>query len=162
MANILKNIEQFPIGRTSNPIFNFHKAMNEIMNDFYNVFESPESWESLERLNLLPAMDFTENTDSFDIFFEMPGLKEEDIDVSLDENRLHIKGEKTTSFKKEGTNFINREIRYGKYERYIDLPSAAEIDKASASFNKGVLCIHLPKKESSKFHSKKLKIQKLQ
>lgn len=152
------------INRTLSPFLGIHRAVDEALENFYHVFDRP-TFElgrlgSLEGHNLFPAMDIVEAKDHFNVELEMPGMSEEDIEVSINENRLIIKGEKESSKKHEGKEYLSREIQYGCYERNIELPPSADIDKAKASFKKGMLWVTIPKKEGSKNKSRKLKVEK--
>ncbi|WP_131781538.1 Hsp20/alpha crystallin family protein [Legionella gresilensis] len=144
-----------------NPFLGLHQAVDEAMKDFYHLFESPD-FERLENRNLFPAMDIVEASDHYTIEIEMPGMGEEDINVSINNNQLIIKGEKSTSKKHKDKNYLSREIKYGSYERVIDLPLAADAEKASATFKKGMLWIKIPKKAGSKNNARKIKIEKAQ
>ena len=90
----------------------------------------------------------------------MPGMDEKDVTVSLKDNLLTIHGEKSTSKKDERKNYIAREISYGRYERSITLPQAADGEKVSASFKKGMLWVTIPKKAGSKGNGRQIKIEK--
>lgn len=90
----------------------------------------------------------------------MPGMSEEDITVTFNDNKLTIEGEKSTSTKDEKKNFVSREITYGRYERTVSLPLTADVDKATASFKKGMLWVTIPKKALGKGSSKSIKIEK--
>lgn len=149
------------IERTMSPFFQMHKAVDEAMKNFYHMFEAPEfSFERLENLSIFPAMDLVEANDHYTFEFEMPGMGEEDINVSVNENRLTVKGEKSSSKQHKDKNFISREIRYGSYERSIDLPPSVDAEKATASFKKGMLWVKIPKKAGSKSASRKVKVEK--
>lgn len=145
-----------------NPFLGLQQEVSRAMNDFYDLFEPHRASlvERLENLKLSPAMDIVEDKDSFKIEIEMPGMGEEDIKVSVSENMLTIEGEKTTSKKDEKKNYVSREICYGRYERSIALPQTADIDKASASFKKGMLWVTIPKKAGSKSSSRKINVEK--
>ncbi|VEG90249.1 Hsp20/alpha crystallin family protein [Legionella spiritensis] len=163
MNGILKRGKgtSIPIERTINPMWGFHRSMSDALKDFYNVFESGDlNLERFENRNLFPAMDVVEADDHFNIELEMPGMGEEDINVSISENRLIIKGEKTSSKKHKDKNYLSREIGYGCYERTIELPPSADVEKASASFRKGMLWVKIPKRAESKNKSRKIKVDK--
>ncbi|HAT8179961.1 TPA: Hsp20 family protein [Legionella pneumophila] len=153
-------------GRTTDllmsPFLRLQQEVNHAMSDFYNLFDPQRSanLEQFEHISLTPSLDIVEDKDSFKIEAEMPGLGEEDIKVSFCENRLTIEGEKSTSKKDENKNYISREISYGRYERTISLPLSADVDKATASFKKGMLWITIPKKTKTKEDVKTIKIEK--
>ncbi len=109
------------------------------MRDFYDVFSSAKmGLDQFENLDLMPSMDIVEDEEHFNVQVEMPGMDEKDIKVSFADNTLTIAGEKSSSHKNKNKKYISREINYGRYERTISLPNTVDIDKASASFKKGM------------------------
>lgn len=145
----------------SNPFLKLQQEVTHAMNDFYDLFE-PLSAElgKFDHHRLSPALDIIEDDTQFKIEAEMPGMGEEDITVTFNENRVTISGEKSTSKKDEKKNYVSREITYGRYERTITLPHNANVDKATASFKKGMLWIVIPKKAAGKSTSRNIKIEK--
>lgn len=143
------------------PFLGLHNAVNEAMHDFYDLFEAGElDLDKFEHRNLFPALDIVEAKDHFTVEAELPGMGEEDIKLSINENRLTIHGEKSSSKKHKGKNYLSREIHYGQYERSIVLPPSADVDKATATFRKGMLWVKIPKKLESKKHSREINIKK--
>ncbi|MCC2113573.1 MAG: Hsp20/alpha crystallin family protein, partial [Hyphomicrobiales bacterium] len=93
----------------------------------------------------VPAINVSETAESVEVTAELPGVTEEDVEITLSDQMLTIKGEK--KFEKEETekDFHLVERSYGSFRRTVALPFAAEADKVDASFDKGVLKIHLPR-----------------
>jgi len=116
--------------------------------------------KKFENIKLSPALDIVEDKDCFKIEAEMPGMSEKDINVTFNDNRITIQGEKSTSKKNEKKNFVSREISYGRYDRTVSLPLTADVDKATASFKKGMLWVTIPKRANSSSSSKSIKIEK--
>lgn len=144
-----------------NPFLRLQQEVTHAMNDFYDLFEPKSSnLTHFDDLMISPAIDIVENKDNFKIEVEMPGMGEEDIQVSFNENRLTIQGEKTISKKDDKKDFVSREINYGRYERSISLPLTADVEKATASFKKGMLWIVIPKKSGSSKTARSIKIEK--
>lgn len=146
-----------------NPLTRLHEEIDHAMHDFYNLFESTaqSSLGVFDNIKLSPALDIIEEKDCLKLEVEMPGLAEEDIQLTVNDNILTIEAEKST-FRKEDEkeNFLSREISYGHYERSISLPLSADLDKATAFFKKGLLCITVPKKSASKSGARKISLQK--
>lgn len=163
MSSLRKWKESTPISieRQIKPLLGFHRTLSEAMNDVFNLFENEGlNLAQFENRNLFPAMDIVDNDDELNVEVEMPGLGEEDIKITINEDRLTIEGEKSTSSKHKDKNYLSREINYGRYERSIALPPSVDTNKATATFKKGVLCVKIPKRAESKNHSRELKIQK--
>jgi HSP20 family protein len=108
----------------------------------------------VEERGWMPAVDVFEKDDKFIVKAELPGMKEEDIDVSVVGDRLSIKGEKKTETEVKEQDYYRSERSYGSFYRSIPLPSSVEADKIEASFENGVLEVALPK--SAKVKPKKI------
>ncbi len=100
--------------------------------------------------SVIPAVDLYQNDDEVVVKASLPGLKAEDVQISMTAELLTLRGEfKGESEEGEKTYHI-RENRYGAFERQIMLPIDVETDKAKADFENGVLTIVLPKAETVK------------
>ena len=97
-----------------------------------------------------PALDVQEDKDNFSVRVELPGLKREEIEVSLDDGALVISGERKTETVGEGTEVHRRERFYGKFQRTLAFPSEVVTDKVQAAYKDGVLTVTLPKAEQAK------------
>ena len=89
-------------------------------------------------------------TDEVLVKAELPGLTDKDIDVSVVDDTLTIKGEKKHDKEEKGKHYHLVERRYGSFQRCVRLPSSVNSKKASARFKDGVLEITLPKSEEAK------------
>jgi HSP20 family protein len=115
---------------------------------FEDAFITPRWFAPLrESLTESLALDVIENDNDIVVKASIPGFKPEDIDVSVADDTLTIKGE-TKVEKKEGKeNYILQERRYGTVHRTLRLPTLVQADKAKAEFEHGVLTLTLPKAE---------------
>jgi HSP20 family protein len=107
---------------------------------------------------ITPSVDVFEEGDELVVKAELPGMKREDIDVSVTDNTVLISGEKRQEEKVEKKNFYRMERSYGSFTRSFTLPSEVETDRAKASFKEGVLEIRIPKSEEAKRKEKKVTI----
>lgn len=103
------------------------------------------------------AVDMYENKDEVIVKASVPGVKPEDIDVSVTGDVLTIKGEFKQEENVETENVIRRERRFGSFSRSLALPTAVNVDKAVAEFENGVLKLKLPKSEEVKPKSIEIK-----
>jgi HSP20 family protein len=126
------------------------REMEEMERRFDDLFR----WPSLPALRRrapsmemvwAPAIDVFERDDRFVVRAELPGMKEEDIDVSVIGNRLIIKGERKAESEVERKDYYYSERSYGSFSRSIDMPSDVDAKKIKASYDDGVLEINLPK-----------------
>jgi HSP20 family protein len=92
-----------------------------------------------------PTIDVSETDKEVKVAVELPGLDENDVEVSLAHNVLTISGEKKTEKEDEGKNYHRIERSYGSFKRCVSLPGEVESDKVEAAFKNGVLTVTLPK-----------------
>jgi HSP20 family protein len=98
------------------------------------------------------ALDVEERGDAFVITAPIPGMKPENVDISVQGDLLQIRAERQEERREEGEGrrWVLREQRYGTFERMLTLPSAVKADQAQAEFQDGLLTITLPKAEEAK------------
>jgi HSP20 family protein len=117
------------------------------------LFEGPLS-ELARTSHLLsgwtPPLDVHEDKDNFVVQVELPGMKKEDIEVSVHEGSLSISGERKSEEKVEEADVYRSERFFGRFQRSITLPTAVAADKIKAQYKEGVLTVTLPKAEEAK------------
>jgi HSP20 family protein len=114
-----------------------------LQDELNHLFESPlRAWA--------PVLDVHEDADNFVIRAELPGLKRNDISVSLQDGALVISGERTVEKVEEGVEVHRQERFYGKFQRALTLPTPVAADKIKAQYKDGVLTVTLPKAEEAK------------
>lgn len=118
------------------------------------VFETGTLRESM----VVPQMDLRETEKSYVVTAELPGMEEKDIDVSLADGVLTMKGEKKSETISERDSMHVTERRYGSFQRSVRLPEGIDEDKVTASFDKGVLRIEVPKSPAAIKPPKKIQI----
>lgn len=97
-----------------------------------------------------PTADISETEDSYEIHTELPGVSKDDVQISVKDNLLTIKGEKRQDNEEESKNYKRIERRYGTFERNFTLSPKVDADNINASFNDGVLTLSIPKPEEVK------------
>lgn len=107
----------------------------------------------------LPATDIVENDKHIRITLEMPGMAEKDIEVSVDEGRLMVRGEKTEERKEEKDDYRLSERHYGSFQRAFQLPPGVDSEKIDARYANGVLTLTLPKTEAAQKKQRKISIK---
>ena len=153
----------------SDPFTNLQQEINRIFDSFYEGFdlEPFRGFESsLTRFS--PRVDVKETESGLTVTAELPGMEEKDIDVSISDNVLTIRGEKreqkedkdTKDTKDTKGNYYTSECTYGSFERSIPLPSDGDTEKAEAVFTNGVLTLTVPKLPEGKSDRKKIAIKK--
>ena len=126
--------------------------MNRVFSDYYGEPDDKEL------AGLVPAMDVTETADSVNVKVELPGVKKEDVQISLKDELLTIRGEKKEEKeeKEENRHFVERS--YGTFSRTLTLPSQVKTEGVKATFKDGILHITLPKEEEARTREVKVKV----
>jgi HSP20 family protein len=127
--------------------------LTDLRDEIDRLFESPLA-ELTRTSNLLsgwtPPLDVYENKDNFVVKIELPGMKKEDIEVSLHDGSLSISGERKSETRQEDAEVCRAERFFGRFQRSVTLPAPVAADKVNAQYKDGVLTITLPKTEEAK------------
>jgi HSP20 family protein len=109
-----------------------------------------------------PAVNVAETDKEFEITAELPGIEEKDVDVTLADGVLTVKGEKREDKEEKKKNYYLAERSYGSFQRSFRLPENADEEKILAEVAKGVLIVSIPKKTASKpaAREKRIKIKR--
>lgn len=107
-----------------------------------------------------PAIDVVDAGATLDVSAELPGVKEEDLDVSISGDVLTLKGEKSTDHEEKEENFHRIERRYGSFRRQIPLGFTPENGAVDAEFSNGILKLRIKKPETAKAEVQKINIKK--
>lgn len=97
-----------------------------------------------------PAVDLTEDADQFTVTCEVPGLKREDIEITLAQGVLTLKGDKKGTKRGPNVRVYREDTWEGRFQRTIPIPADVDADKVSADLSDGVLTVALPKREDAK------------
>ena len=97
----------------------------------------------------VPKIDISENETGFEVRAEVPGIDKKDIDITLSEGLLTIKGEKKSESEEKNERYHRRESTYGSFSRSFQLSSDVENEGIEANYKDGVLRISLPKAEAA-------------
>jgi HSP20 family protein len=130
-----------------NGLGEMERYMDELRWPSLMALTRPLSWWRVagEELALMPALELHEEEDKFVVRAELPGMKEEEIDVSLLGNALTIKGERKVESEVKDDGYHRSERRYGRFFRSVVLPATVRPRKVEATYENGILEITLPK-----------------
>ena len=120
--------------------------MNRLFRETYN--EGGD--ESLTTSSFAPAVDVYEDEHRVTLKIEVPGIDEKDIDVRIENNTLTVHGERKIEKEEKEENYRRVERQYGSFTRTFTLPLTVDSEKVSATYDKGVLKIAVPKKAEAK------------
>jgi HSP20 family protein len=118
---------------------------------FRNLGERVADW-------FAPRSEAKASGAQYEISMELPGVDKDDIDISLHEGVLTVKGEKRSERTEEGEGYFFSEREYGRFQRTFRLPADAKGDKVAADFSNGVLKITIPKFVEEKEQPKKIRV----
>jgi HSP20 family protein len=162
-----KELAKIESTKALSPFQEMEKRFEEMEKRFEDFirrpFSSTPSW--LPRLRMpevegvVPSVDILKEGDDIVVKAELPGMKKENIDVSLTKDTITISGEKKKEEKIEKKDYYSLERSYGSFKRSFSLPSEVQTEKASAKFKDGVLEIRIPKTEEAKKKEKKVIIE---
>ena len=138
--------------------FEFEKMRKEMDRLWDSFLEGRPGRKARDQEEWIPSLDFSETKSDLVVKAELPGIDPKDIDISLSEGVLTIRGEKRQEKeeKEEGYHLVER--RYGSFTRSIRLPREIQNEKINASYQNGVLKITLPKTEEAKKKEVKIKV----
>ncbi|WP_447974715.1 Hsp20/alpha crystallin family protein [Nitrospira sp. Kam-Ns4a] len=141
----------------------FDRWFDRLTEEFWRPFPvawRPEQWLPFRGLGLrMPPLDVYEDKDDVVIKAELPGLKKEDIEVSLTDHTITIKGEKKRESEVKDEDYLRCERAYGAFARTVALPCEIKPEAVKASFKDGVLEVRLPKTEAAKKKAITVKIE---
>jgi HSP20 family protein len=134
--------------RNPSPLNELMSLRQAVDNLFEDGFLAPRSWGWSS--SPLVKMDVYTTDDEFIVEAHMPGVKPEEAEITVEGNTLTIAGETRSSRKEEESSAILQEITRGRFSRSFTLPAGLEPDKATATFEDGVLTLRIPKAEQVK------------
>jgi HSP20 family protein len=149
MANIIRKDPFFEL--TS-----LQDRVNQLFSQAFNGFEGLGFGQPITSPSFLPPVDILEDEHNIKLTAEIPGIKVEDLGVTLENNLLTITGERKFKDEEEEDNFHRIERRYGKFTRSFTLPAGVDAANVNATFEDGVLNITLPKR--AEFKPKQIRI----
>jgi HSP20 family protein len=122
--------------------------MNRLFNTFFDTPTPGNGGNALRRW--IPAMDLVETEDSFVLKADLPGLAEGDVAIEVEDNVLTVSGERKAEHEDKREGYVRVERSYGSFRRSLTLPEGVDPESVTASFDKGVLEVRIPKPEERK------------
>jgi len=139
-----------------NPFLSFRHDMDKLMDDFLSGFDLRPFSSRPE--TFVPHIDIVDTDKEIKVSAELPGMDDKDIEVTLTAETLTIKGEKKEEKEEKGKDFYRSERSYGSFLRTVPLPVSIETENVTASFEKGVLIVKLPKSPQAIKGTKKIPV----
>jgi HSP20 family protein len=142
-----------------NTLDSLHREVDRMFSDFLGGTSLSPFAGSDGNGHLVPRMDIAETDTAYEVTADLPGVEEKDVDVSISNGVLHIKGERRSEKEEKKKNYHKVERSFGSFERAVSLPEGIDEDKIEASFKQGVLKVTLPKSPKSKESEKKISVK---
>jgi HSP20 family protein len=148
-----RNLPAMPYAEGGSPFLALHREMNRLFDDFFRGFDTPIDtrfgWSSS-----WPNVEVSEGDKEVKVVAEVPGLDEKDVEVTLSDGVLTLKGHK----EHENKGAVYSERWHGSFERSLDLGPDVDPDKVNASFKNGVLTITAAKRADAQTRVKRIPI----
>jgi len=150
------------------PFENLRREIDRLFDDFGGFGRSPfqRSFFDVEPFGrgeltrtAAPAIDVSQTDKAYEITAELPGMDEKNIEVSLANGILTIKGEKQEEKEEKQKDYYMRERSFGSFQRSFQVPDGVDADKIEANFKKGVLTLSLPKSAEAQTAAKKIDVK---
>jgi HSP20 family protein len=145
--------------REMDPFARMRQEMEGMFNGMLGDWTGPSSLFSRGAGSFVPSVEINETAKEIRVTAELPGLEEKDVEVSLLEGALWIKGEKRQEHEEEKGDVYTCERQYRAFQRMIQLPMEVEADKIKATFKKGVLKVTLPKTKEAQSKRRMIPIE---
>ena len=138
-------------------VFSLQTSMNSLLQEYARQAGSRGDADTLAAGSFVPPVDIYEDQDRVVLTLEVPGVKQEAFDISVDHNTLFVRGERQWENEQKEENYHRVERRYGSFSRSFTLPQTVDTQNVQASYDAGVLRIELTKRPETK--SRQIKVQ---
>jgi HSP20 family protein len=125
-------------------------ALQNRMNSLFRDLSAGESNDVLTTASFVPAVDIYEDEHKVALKLEVPGIKQDDLDIRVENNTLTVRGERKMEKEEKEENFHRIERRYGNFYRAFTLPPTVDTEHIEANYDAGVLQLTLQKKAEAK------------
>ena len=142
------------------PLREFRRPIDRVFDEFWRGFDLAPFGRFERGFGIAsPHVDIAETDTEIEVSVELPGMDENDIDVSLTDEALTVKGEKKAEREERKKDYFVSERSFGSFQRSIPLPRGLDGDKASAKFEKGVLTVTVPRSAEAQARVKKIAVK---
>jgi HSP20 family protein len=146
----------------SDPFLALHREMNRLFDEAFRGFGLPEGGAGSEPFAsggvAVPRIDVSETEQDLKVFVELPGVDQNDVEITLNDDVLSIRGEKKVEHENKQRNYHVMERSSGSFARSIRLPFTVNPDQVQASFKDGVLTVALPKPAETQQKERRIRI----
>ena len=143
--------------RPTRDLLNIRDEVNRLFDNFFTGL--PERRRGLLEGEWAPSIDVAETDNEVVVTAELPGVKQDDVDITITDDVLTLKGEKKEEKEVKEKNYHRIERSYGSFQRSVSLPAGVQADKAKATYKDGVLHITVPTAEEAKPKQIKINVE---
>jgi HSP20 family protein len=145
----------------SHPVRALQSDVNRVFDEFWRTFNLPMGrlWEESASAVAEPNIDVRETDKEVEVTAELPGMEEDDIEVSVTDGMLMIAGEKESEREAQEQGYVLRERSVGRFERVVPLPDGLDFDSVKATFKNGLLKITIPKTKEAQAAVKRVAVK---
>jgi len=137
----------------SHPLLSLHRDINRLFDD---MLRGIPAFGGFDRILSWPHVELGETNKEIRVTAELPGLDEDDVELTVEEGVLTLRGEKRAEVEDKDRGYSERS--YGRFERRIGLPQGVDRDKVTATFKNGVLTVLLPRTEAANENVRRIPI----
>ena len=141
---ILRRLPSLPTWSTG------FRELDEARRDMERLFDSLTDFTGVRSAGVFPAINVSEDAESVYVRAELPGIKTDDLDITMESDTLTIAGERKPVTEEESVSYHRREREWGAFRRSFSLPTRVDSDKVAARYLNGILTITLPKSADSR------------
>jgi HSP20 family protein len=139
LAMILRRLPSLPTWSTG------FRELDEARREMERLFDSLTDFTGLRSAGVFPAINVSEDADSIYVRAELPGIKIEDLDITIENNTLTIVGERRPAVEDDAQSYHRREREWGAFRRSFSLPTRVDSTDVQARYLDGILTVTLPK-----------------
>jgi len=147
-----------PLRPTFNEMANLQERLNSIFTEFTRPIAGEVPNDSPAMGSFVPAVDVYEDAQALVLQLEVPGVKQSDLDIRLENQTLTVKGERKLEAEAKQENYHRIERRFGSFVRTFTLPQTVDTEAITAAYDAGVLTISLAKKAEAKPRQVKIEV----
>ena len=145
MANLIRRNQNRDVAASpSSSVWDPFRLMREMIR--WDPFRELESNFGGAERGFMPSFEVKETKDAYEFRADLPGVKEQDLELSVTGNRLSVSGHREQERENEGDQFFAREVSYGSFTRSFTLPEGTDAENVHAELKSGVLTISVPKR----------------
>lgn len=145
--------------RPGRDLLNIREEMNRLFDDVFSSLPFTEKRRGLLEGEWLPSVDVAETDENVVVTAELPGVSQDDVDITIVNDVLTLKGEKKEEKEIKKENYHRIERSYGSFQRSVSLPTGVKADQAKATYKNGVLHVTIPKVEEAKPKTIKINVE---